>query len=81
MATETREVQVCDQCGTHHGVSEWPQYGGMDLCDNCADEVRAAGRCFNCGDLGIDVKLTPEKDNKRYCGWCAEDLDETDDDG
>ena len=64
MSEELRWVQVCDDCGTHHRVSEWPQIGG-DLCDDCADE-RLARLCIDCGNSD-----EPRDSNKR-CPLCAD---------
>lgn len=64
MAEEQRLVTVCDDCGTHEGVAEWPQIGG-DFCDDCADD-RLDRLCIECG-----ASEEPRNADKR-CPYCAD---------
>lgn len=64
MSREMREVYVCDDCGTHEDVAEWPQIGG-DLCDACAID-HLARLCVSCGNSDEPVN------RDKRCPGCAE---------
>lgn len=70
MSRAVREVQVCDDCKTHHDVSDWPQIGG-DFCTDCAESLFAR-QCRQCGDFDADTR---EFEGRVLCDWCIEEID------
>lgn len=75
MSKQMRKVKVCDECGTHHDVSDWPQIGG-DYCDDCATRLRDR-QCRGCGDFDHGSELV-ERRGRNVCWLCAADIDAED---
>lgn len=74
MGRQTREVDVCDECGTHEEVSEWPQLGCGDFCDTCAFDLFDNHQCKVCGDFDVNTGPLVKHEDKNTCPFCLEDL-------
>lgn len=73
MATETREVTVCDLCKTHDDVSYWPQIG-IEACDDCASDQFRNHHCKVCGDFDVNTGKVEEFRGQNTCQMCREEI-------
>lgn len=76
MGKATREVTVCDFCGTHDDVSDWPQIGA-DSCSECAYDQFDNHQCKTCQEFDVNT-LGPlvKVDGENKCPSCIEDAED-----